>query len=61
MRGFQPGGQYIAEWWDPYQTDRTRQIARSETLIASGDGALTLRVERLATDLAVKIQPARSR
>lgn len=61
MRGFQPGGQYIAEWWDPYQTDRTRQITRSETLIASGDGALTLRVERLATDLAVKIQPARSR
>lgn len=55
VTGFCPGTRYTVEWWDPYQPDRARQIMRSSTVIARPEGAITIAVENLTTDIAVKI------
>lgn len=58
MGGFKPGQAYQLEWWDTYQPDQTRQITGTETIIANAEGTLTIAVNSLATDIALKIKPA---
>ncbi len=53
--GFEPSGQYAVQWWDTYQPDRSRQVIRTDTVVAQGDGAIVLPIQNLTTDIAVKI------
>lgn len=53
--GFHPGNEYRVQWWNPYQSDPNKQITGVQSLIAQSDGSITLRVDNLATDLAIKI------
>ncbi len=46
---------YAIEWWDPYQPDISRQIIRIDTAVARANGAITITVDKLANDIAVKI------
>jgi hypothetical protein len=55
LSGFQPNESYTIEWWDPYQADKTRQIISSNRIVAQADGALSIHVTDLATDVALKI------
>jgi hypothetical protein len=52
---FEPGRRYTAQWWDTFQTDPTRQILRTETLVAQRDGSLIIAVANLDKDIAVKL------
>jgi hypothetical protein len=55
LHGFQPGMQYRLQWWDPYQPDPSRQILRTEVVVASNDGQVTIAVNRLTADVAVQL------
>ncbi len=55
IAGFDPGQSYIVEWWDPYQPDPTLQVIGAETAVAQSDGSITITLDNLTTDLAVKI------
>ena len=55
ISGFQPNESYTIEWWDPYQADKTQQIISSNPIVAQADGALSIQVINLATDVALKI------
>lgn len=55
IAGFEPGQSYIVEWWDPYQPDPTLQVIGAETAVAQPDGSITITVDSLTTDLAVKV------
>ena len=55
IAGFQSGTSYVVEWWDTYQIDPSRQVIGTETIAAAADGTLTLPVNNLTTDVAVKI------
>jgi len=56
--GFQPGKTYVVEWWDTYQPDKARQILDRRTVVARPNGTLSIQVEGLATDVALKIAAA---
>lgn len=55
LGGFKPGAVYQVEWWDTYQTNKSKQVIRREVIAASETGELFLTVERLVSDVAVKI------
>lgn len=55
LSDFQPETRYQVEWWDTYPRADNQQILIRETLVATADGSLTLVVEGLKTDIAVKI------
>ena len=55
LSGFEAGEGYLVEWWDTYPSNKSRPILRVEHLIPSGDGSLTLQVNNLVDDTAVKI------
>ena len=55
--GFGAGNRYTVQWWNPYESDPSQQVLRTETLTAAGDGALTLVVNNLASDIAAQIIP----
>ena len=57
ITGFQPGESYFAVWRDTYQLSQVQQITATEILTASEDGFITLSVNYLTTDVAVKICP----
>jgi hypothetical protein len=57
LSGFEAGEAYLVEWWDTYPSNQSRPILRVERLIPSGDGSLTLQVNNLIDDTAVKIFP----
>jgi len=58
LTGFLPGEDYRVEWWDTYPSALSLPILRIETLQANANGALTLSVDALADDVALKIVPA---
>jgi hypothetical protein len=58
ISGFQAGQSYLLQWWDPYMLDPERQVMRTELITAQADQSITLRVEKLKSDLAVMIQPS---
>lgn len=53
--GFQPGAKYLVHWWDPYQYDLIQQIVAIQPFVAGPDGSITIVVENLARDSALKI------
>jgi hypothetical protein len=53
--GFRPGQGYTLEWWDPYESDITKQIIGTETILAGSDGSISIKVDNLAEDVAVKL------
>jgi hypothetical protein len=53
LAGFRPGRAYWVQWWDPYVTASRAQRISRET--ARSDGTLTLTVDDLMRDVAVKI------
>lgn len=55
--GFQPGADYILEWWDTHQPDPALQVISSETITPETDGSIILNINSLTTDIAVKIYP----
>jgi hypothetical protein len=55
--GLRAGQAVTVEWWDTLETDPAAQIIRTEQLQAAADGVLTLSVDALATDVAVKLWP----
>ena len=55
IAGFQPLEKYTIQWWDPYQTDPSIQIIKTETVTAQTDGQITLSIENLSKDMAVKV------
>ncbi len=57
LSGFQPSTTYLAEWWDTYATDPAEQIVMTESVAADSAGSITLTVNALMTDGAVKIHP----
>jgi hypothetical protein len=59
--GFRPGEEYLIEWWDTHPTDLGQQIIGAERRTAQPDGVLTIKVDNLVTDIAVKIAPPKVR
>jgi hypothetical protein len=55
MSGFQPNQNYIVEWWDPYQANKTEQIILTEDIAAQSDGSISISVNNLTTDVALKL------
>jgi hypothetical protein len=55
IEGFEPGQSYSVEWWDTYQPDPSLQVVGTDTSVAQADGSITIRIDNLTTDLAVKI------
>jgi hypothetical protein len=53
--GFLEGDKYLVQWWDPYQFDPTEQVVDVYSVIAQPGGFITIAVDNLVTDLAVKI------
>jgi hypothetical protein len=56
LSGFSGGRRYLLEWWDTYQPNPSRQIIKTETLVANPDGTLEIPVKGLTSDIAVKIK-----
>ena len=50
-----PGKWYTVEWWDTYQSDQAQQIMRTDTSIARADGSISISVDNLTTDVAIRI------
>ncbi|HMN30988.1 MAG TPA: hypothetical protein PKE45_22725, partial [Caldilineaceae bacterium] len=55
ITGFQPGQDYLLQWWDTTINDPAHQITKSETITALPNGDLALVVDGLVGDAAVKI------
>ena len=53
--GFKPGAAYALERWDTYAPGG--RVASAEHLVAESTGTLTVRVDALSTDLALKLRP----
>ncbi|MEN6532442.1 MAG: hypothetical protein ABFD89_02195 [Bryobacteraceae bacterium] len=53
--GFAPGRLHRLDWWDTYRT--TGQVTSTTSIRSGADGILTIPVQNLATDVAVKITP----
>ena len=53
--GFKPGAAYALERWDTYAPGG--RVASAEHLVADSTGTLTVRVDALSTDLALKLRP----
>jgi hypothetical protein len=57
IAGFEPGVSYSIQWWDPYEPVPGRGLIRTDLVTAQADQTLTLSVEGLRDDVAVKILP----
>jgi hypothetical protein len=57
ITGFQPGQTYTVEWWDTYQPNTALQILATTMITAKNDGGISLSVNNLYSDVAVKICP----
>jgi hypothetical protein len=55
--GYRAGQAVTVEWWDTEETDPAAEVLRAERLHAGPDGFVTLAVDALATDVAVKLWP----
>lgn len=55
LAGFKPETIYTVEWWDTYPSDRTQQIITTDSITSDEDGAVTLPIDDLANDIAVKL------
>jgi hypothetical protein len=55
LSGFRPGEEYTLSWWDPYETDPDQQIIQTSTAFSQSDGSITLNIDHLSNDIAVKI------
>jgi hypothetical protein len=60
LSGFVASTPYTVQWWNPYETDASLQVTRSETVTAASDGTLTLNVSSLTADIAAQIAPVGS-
>jgi hypothetical protein len=60
ISGFQAGETYSIQWWDPYQSNQIHQVTATDTLTAETSGTITLPVNTLTTDIAVKIFPTQA-
>jgi hypothetical protein len=56
MTGFKAGHAYKIDWWNTYQADPAQAVISTQTITAGTDGSLTLSVQDLATDVAVKVR-----
>ena len=56
IAGFQPGANYLVQWWDTYATGEQKQVIRSQTITAQTDGSITISFDYLDRDLALKIE-----
>jgi hypothetical protein len=57
ISGFNPNKRIRVEWWDPYPSALSQPISYIDHLVVDGSGLLTLNIENLSTDIAVKIYP----
>ena len=57
IAGFQPGANITVEWWNTYPTEISGGVVRREDRTVAEDGTITLQIEELTSDLAVKIYP----
>jgi len=57
IAGFQPGANITVEWWNTYPTEITGGVVRREDRTVTEDGTITLQIEELTSDLAIKIYP----
>lgn len=55
IMGFQPSKQYLIAWWDTYQSNKSQQVIRTETVTAQSNGLISLSINRLSKDIAVRI------
>jgi hypothetical protein len=55
LTGFRPATNYDLEWWDPYESDPNQQIVSTETAQTDSAGTLTIQVNQLREDIAIKI------
>jgi hypothetical protein len=60
ISGFQPGETYSIQWWDPYPSNRLRQVTATDTLTAEMNGMIIIPVDTLTTDIAVKVFPSQA-
>jgi hypothetical protein len=59
LAGFQPGEIFTLEWWDPYESDITKQIIGSKTTVAESDGSISIEVDNLAEDVAIRLRQSK--
>jgi len=52
LNGFSPNKSYHVQWWDTHKG----VALRAQSLAANSQGILTLSVESLTSDIAVKIE-----
>jgi hypothetical protein len=55
ISGFQPNKNYTLERWDPYLPDKNQQIISTTTIAAKANGSISIPVNNLATDVALKV------
>ena len=49
------GAAYLLEWWDTYQTNRSRAVTARESIQAGSDGSISIPISNLRSDVAIKI------
>lgn len=54
--GFKPSQSYSLEWWDTYKTVRAEQIFATEIAVADAEGVITITVDALVADFALRIK-----
>jgi hypothetical protein len=59
VSGFRPGQEYTLTWWDPYESDLGQQVFRTNTVLSQSDGSITIKIDHLSQDIAVKIDVPR--
>ena len=55
ISGFQPNKTYKLEWWDTYQIDPVQQIIKTENVTTQSNGTLSIAINNLDTDVALRI------
>jgi hypothetical protein len=58
LYGFNPGSEYRLQWWDTRQSNPSHAIISESLAVAQADGSLTIAVNNLTSDIAVKISSA---
>jgi hypothetical protein len=55
VSGFQPGQNYTLQRWDTFQPDPAQQIIQTNVVAADGSGAISIGINNLQSDIAIKI------
>jgi hypothetical protein len=55
LQGYRPGHAYTVEWWDPYAADPGQEPGATTVAIASVAGTLSISIEDLEHDIALKV------